>query len=400
MLDKVWALIGGLSFVGQWTQLLYLMDLVAAPTIVGVAMGLTVLVAQRDSSEHLPLLGGASLLGFISALPIFVIFSIFPVEIAVFLGFKQAQSEMVMLAVGSGFLSISVGLINGFWLGKRMLGHVLLLFLATSTPPLLYLVFARLSHASPSQSSLLLVVFCTNMLVCLGFALWYFGQIRQLPLTRGAFLSSTRELLPFIVPGLATGLLTPVSGVIIRVAIVDQMNWVAAGTVTALWRTSDIILSIANGILLYYYLPSLAIDAANSNLSSGFRVALHRVVMPAIILLFSLFVFQNSILRILYTEEFHVPYYVAALIWGGDALRMFSGLLLTALYAMHANRGIAVGEWLSQPLLALFLVLGAAGSLLSIGIAHVMTYLIFTCFNLWLLNKILTSGLQLRANSD
>ena len=67
----------------------------------------------------------------------------------------------------------------------------------------------------------------------------------------------------------------------------------------------------------------------------------------------------------------------------GFALRIASATLLYALFALHASKAIAWGEWLSQPLLAGLLLLGAAHSLPLTGAAHVMTYLTYAAFNLW-----------------
>ncbi len=55
MLDKGWMQLGGLTLVGQWAQLQGLAELVSAPAMAGIGVGLTVLTAQRDRSQHLPL---------------------------------------------------------------------------------------------------------------------------------------------------------------------------------------------------------------------------------------------------------------------------------------------------------------------------------------------------------
>ena len=53
-----------------------------------------------------------------------------------------------------------------------------------------------------------------------------------------------------------------------------------------------------------------------------------------------------------------------------------------ALYILHRTRIISVVELFSQPLLALLLILGAAHSLIWVGVAHLFTYIVYAtlCF--------------------
>ena len=53
-----------------------------------------------------------------------------------------------------------------------------------------------------------------------------------------------------------------------------------------------------------------------------------------------------------------------------------------ALYILHRTRTISVVELFSQPLLALLLTLGAAQSLIWVGMAHLFTYTVYAslCF--------------------
>lgn len=391
LLDKLWALSGGMALVGQWAQLQSIMDLIAAPAFVGVGMGLTVLVAQRHADQHRPLLAGAMLLGMASALPFAAAALIFPVELTRLLGFSTNESRLIPLAAGAGYLGIALGILNGYWLGQRRTGRVLLVSLVSALPTLIYLIFRVLRQGIPDPATLLIIVLLTQIVIAgvLIYRAWQWriadpAQLKQM-------VAALKPLAPFILSGLATGLLTPLSGIVIRSAMADQMDWAAAGTATALWRASDWVLSIANSILYYHFLPRLSLEAANGTLPTGLKRATVKVIVPGIIALVLLYLFQEPILKLLYTSELKVSHDVSALFWGGDALRMFAGLLLFGLYALHANRAIALGEWLSQPLLALLLTLGAAASLLGVGLAHAVTYTVFVLLNLWLLRTLWTS---------
>lgn len=391
LLDKLWALSGGMALVGQWAQMQSIMDLIAAPTFVGVGMGLTVLVAQRPPDEHSPLLAAAMLLGLITALPLVIVSLILPNQLTLLLGFSENQSHLVSLAAMCGFVSIALGILNGYWLGQQRTGRVLLVSVITALPPVPYLLASVLKPFSPDPCAFLLIVLLTQLLVStLMIQRVWPWHLKQTTISNQIH-KALKPLAPFILSGLATGLLTPLSGIVIRSAMADQMDWVAAGAATAVWRASDWILSVTNSILYYHFLPRLSLHAANGSLPTGMKNAAYKVIVPGVIALVLLYLFQGPILHSLYTSELQVTHVVSALFWGGDALRMFAGLLLFGLYALHANRAIALGEWLSQPLLALLLTLGAAFSLVGIGLAHVVTYTLFVLLNLWLLHTIWTS---------
>ncbi len=391
LLDKLWALSGGMALVGQWAQLQSIMDLIAAPAFVGVGMGLTVLVAQRHADQHRPLLVGAMLLGMASALPFAAATLVFPVELTQLLGFSSNEARLIPLAAGAGYLGIALGILNGYWLGQRRTGRVLLVSLASAMPTIVYLLVQVLRQGIPNPATLLTIVLLTQIVIA-GVLVYQSWQWRITePAQLAPMVAGIKPLAPFILSGLATGLLTPLSAIVIRSAMADQMDWAAAGMATALWRASDWILSIANSILYYHFLPRLSLDAANGNLPKGLQRATIRVILPGFIALVLLYLFQDPILKHLYTAELEVSHGISALFWGGDALRMFAGLLLFGLYAMHANRAIALGEWLSQPLLALFVTLGAATSLIGVGLAHMATYIVFVALNLRLLRTLWVS---------
>lgn len=391
LLDKLWALSGGMALVGQWAQLQSIMDLIAAPAFVGVGMGLTVLVAQRHADQHRPLLVGAMLLGMASALPFAAATLVFPVELTQLLGFSSNEARLIPLAAGAGYLGIALGILNGYWLGQRRTGRVLIVSLTSAVPTIVYLLVQVLRQRIPDPAILLIIVLLTQIVIA-GVLVYQAWQWRiYAHANRTQMLAALKPLAPFILSGLATGLLTPLSGIVIRSAMADQMDWAAAGMATALWRASDWILSIANSILYYHFLPRLSLDAANGTLPTGMKNAAIKVIVPGVIALVLLYLFQEPILKLLYTAELQVNHGVSALFWGGDALRMFAGLLLFGLYALHANRAIALGEWLSQPLLALLLTLGAAVSLVGVGLAHTFTYCVFVLLNLWLLRTLWAS---------
>ncbi|MFM6978790.1 MAG: hypothetical protein ACKOW7_02135, partial [Methylophilaceae bacterium] len=68
---------------------------------------------------------------------------------------------------------------------------------------------------------------------------------------------------------------------------------------------------------------------------------------------------------------------IAALFWGGDIVRVLACIYLIGLYSMHATKAITIWDIFSQPLFAVLLILGASSSMLNVGYAYLMTYVVY-----------------------
>ena len=387
LLDKLWVWGGGLSLVGQWAQLQAAADLVGTPAFAGIVIGLTVLTAQKQAAQHTALL----LAGFAAALlcttPMLLALLCAPARVGQWLQLSPALQGSLPLAGLVGWLGIVYGLLSGYWLGRKQHGRVLLLSIASGAPALLALGASGALAISERLDLFLRVGVAVGMLGSLALAgvglRWYL----RTPQASVQLRDSLRLLLRYVPAGLSIGLLTPLSGLVIRSTLASQVGWDATGSATALWRASDWVLSGAAGVLYFHYLPWLSQQVQHGSVWPALRHIARRVTLPGAVALLALFALQHQILPALYSEQLALPWHTTALFWAGDALRIASATLLYALYALHASKAIAWGEWLSQPLLAALLLLGAAQSLPWTGAAHVVTYFVSAGFNFWAVRK-------------
>jgi hypothetical protein len=389
LFDKGWMLLGGLPLVGQWAQLQNLADLVSAPAFAGVGLGLTVLTAQRPPHEHRALFFSAALLGWVSTAPLLAAVLIWPTQIAQWLGLDPSLHTWLAWIALSGWAGILFGQLSSYWLGQQRHARVLTLSVATGLPALLALLIAShfALHSDPQhapEQGLQVVVWVSLLVGCtglLGLLVALVQWMKRTPNARAQLHTAFKTVAVYLPAGFSIGLLTPLSAMAIRSSLAHQIDWQAAGTATALWRASDWILSSASAFLYYHYLPKLSLWAQAGQLRAQLPQVMRRMVLPCGTLLLVLWMLQTSVLPLLYDERLQASPEVTGALWGGDLLRIVAAVLLYALFALHASKTIAWGEWLSQPLLALLLALGAAQSLMFTGLAHMGTYALYAVVN-------------------
>jgi len=377
LLDKCWVLSGDITSVAHWAQWQTSADLIAVPVGTGVAMGLTVFTAQRDARMHIPFLMTSYLLGLLYTLPLMLLALVFAPSIVHWLGLQSQPLQWFCLAVINGWLATAIGQITSFYLGRRQHGRVLLALLLTGLP-----VVAAVALGSAMQwrhlpylalMTMLVVNLLAHVYLWIKFLHWY----RHTRDARNFFWIALAKLTPYIAAGFSVGMLTPLSILVVRSAIAHDLSWYAAGVSTALWRASDWVLSTSQGVMYYHFLPLLSQEIKRGNGVTAMRSVVSKVFLPSLMILLILFFLRDTVLPLLYDERLQVDWHIAALFWGGDALRVLACIFLIGLYSMHATKAITVWDIFSQPLFAVMLLLGASQTMFMVGYAHIATYFIY-----------------------
>jgi O-antigen/teichoic acid export membrane protein len=380
LLDKLWVLYGGLETVGQWAQLQTISDLVAAPAFLGVGVGLTVLIAQRRASERTALLMASYVLGMAFTLPAIIAILVFSAEIAQWMQLENQFQKKLILSASLGWLFIITSQLNSYWLGREQRGRVLLFTIAVSTPGLLILGYGSIFNLNNLMEIFLvcniIISLACNIALIRYLWIWHRSSTESIK----QFKLACKRLIRYLPAGFSIGLLTPLSGLAIRSTIAQNMDWEAVGTATAIWRASDWVLSIAQSVLYFYFLPKISKEVSSQNLMYSMRNMAVKILIPSFIALLLLLIFQNPILHVLYGDQLEAPREITALFWLGDFLRIVAAVFLMGLYTLHASKAIAIGELLSQPLFALLLFISIHLSLVDIGKYHLLTYLIYSIF--------------------
>jgi O-antigen/teichoic acid export membrane protein len=361
--DKVLALRGGGELVALWAQLFSVIEMVSGVALSGVAAGLSVLVAQTAPPERQALLLWRALrLGLVVGLPVALLVTA--------AGAFFSTSWTLAIAALSGWMAIVHGMVNSYWLGQQrrdlMLwlaaaAAVLGLAAAIAAPRTLTLEMLALSCALPS------------------LAVLFVARPGGTPPRE-----QDRALQRYVLPGLAIGILSPLSMLAARGFVADAMSWHDAGVLQALWRISDWVGHLAAGVLSVLYLPRLAATYPGTEFRRTLAAALRAVLLPSVVLFLLLFALHRPLLALLYDASFEVSPVAVALIFAGSLVRIAAWVPLFALYAMRRTRAITFGEVLSLPLFAI--LVGAAGSRLTLELAAVfwlVAYLAYGAFNAW-----------------
>ena len=366
---------GGGELVALWAQLSSIVDMVAGVALNGVGAGLSVLVAQTLLRERQQLfLRRALFLGLaVSA----------PVALAALTGgmlVERLSPLTIALAAAAGWIAVIPGLVNAFWLGQQRRELMLGLALASASAGLVAAAFAP-------RAVVLELMIAAQMTPAI--VLFFVAREAHAPQR-----TDDRALERYIVPGVAIGVLSPLSLLLARSLVADALSWHESGVLQALWRISDWICGFAGGLLGVLYLPRMAAAYAEGRLAPVVRESMKTVLAPSALLFLVLFTFHRPLLEALYDPSFQASPLAVALIFAGSWLRIAAWIALFGLYAAVRTRAIAIGEFLSLPLfVGLVFALGERLTLEAAGLLWVVTFGVYAGFNFWALRTPITKRL-------
>jgi O-antigen/teichoic acid export membrane protein len=366
---------GGAELVAYWAQLGSIIEMVAGVALAGAGTGISVLVAQSGRPERQRELLQQSLrLGFAASVPamlgVIAVSLAFPGTLA---GGGPPQ-YLVVLAAAVGCIAVVPGMLNGYWLGQQRRELMLLLAAATAAAMLTAALVAP-------QSQILLALSLAQGLPAL-------GALFVLKTTEARATSDTGPLRRYLLPGVAIGLLTPLSTVAVRDIVSAQMSWHDVGLIQALWRVSDWVASVAAGVMAVHFLPRLSAAHGTPGFAAELKRAAAVTVLPSAFALAALGLCQRPLLAALYDASFAISDATVALFFVGTLVRIASWLPLYALYAMRRTRSLAIGEFLSMPLFATLLAAYPKPlSLEAAGALWLAAYAGYAMFNLWAVRR-------------
>jgi O-antigen/teichoic acid export membrane protein len=229
----------------------------------------------------------------------------------------------------------------------------------------------------------LLMVQCA-LLAIIGFACWlYLRKLLRVKLSQKDSLDYRENLMKFVPVGLAIGIMSPVSMLLIRGMLAQTLSWDEAGIMQALWRATEWITASAAGVLSLIFLPRFSNAYGSSRFKSELSRAGVMVLIPTAFLLAIIYLNQHAILTTLYDSRFAVSDTTAAWFMLGCWIRIASWVFLFGLFAAHRTKLIIVGELFSLPLYALLLWLFADGMTLErAAILCLVSYVVYLIFNI------------------
>ena len=380
-LDKVLAWAGSPAIVGLWAQLQSVADLVSAVALAGVFQGLTVLVVQaRDVHEERGLLRAALKLGLATSLTIALIVACAAFALSAGLSQINLASDLLLLAALAGCMAIIPATLNAYWLGKHQQQRMLLLTLLSGTT---FLLIAAGAWFDLSLRGLMLMQ-CV-ILICSAVLIW--SYLRKLVRPNGDQTDDAgylRKLVGFVPVGLAIGIMSPVSMLMMRGILSDTLSWDDVGRFQALWRSTEWVTATASSVLSLIFLPRLSDSYGSARFKTEMLRAGGLVLVSAAGLLLLIYSGQRSILTTLYDLRFTVSDETAALFLLGSWIRIASWLFMFGLFAARQTRFIIAGEIFSLPLFAFLLWQFADGITLErTALLYFISYLAYLGFNVF-----------------
>ena len=365
--------------VGLWAQLQSVVELVSAVTMAGVLQGLTVLITQVSASrDERSLLRGALKLGLGTSLAVALIVALAAPELAVWLTQRRIDTDLFLLAALAGCITVVPATLNAYWLGKHQQQRMLGLALLTSV---ILLLVAASAWFGLSLGGLMWVQ--TLMLAIIGIVIWrYLDKLSRARDGQEDGAEYFRKLVKFVPVGLAIGIMSPVSMLLVRGMLSGALSWSDVGFLQALWRSTEWVTATAAGVLSLIFLPRFSATYGSARFKREMTRAGVMVLIPAACLLLLIFFNQRAMLATLYDARFVVSDETAALIMLGSWIRIASWLFLFGLFSAHRTGLIIAGEILSLPLYALLLWLFADGMTLErTALLYFVSYLVYLGFN-------------------
>lgn len=394
-LDKLLAITNTPAMIGLWAQLQSVFDLIAGVAITGVLQGLTVMTAQiRDPRDEVGLLRSALKLALAISvgLSLFVALATAVVPEKYILG--GLERDLILIAIAAGCAFVIPATANAYWLGKHLQRRMLSLALLLG---MVWLLVGVAAWFGLSLRGLLLIQ--SIALLTLGIILWhYFFRKSQLTERFEERREYVQKLLRFIPAGLAIGIMSPVSMLLIRGLLSKMLSWNDVGFLQALWRSTDWITATSAGILSLVFFPRFSNAYGSATFKSELVRAGMIVLVPAGMLMFLLYLYQREALALLYDSRFVVSDLAAALFMLGSWVRIASWVFLFGLFAAHRTWMIVIGEVLSLPLFALLLwYFGTGMTLERAASLFLVSYLVYLIFNAVALMKVSDPELSLPA---
>lgn len=263
--------------------------------------------------------------------------------------------------------------INGQQLYRRYVGLGMISVLISSSVMLTMIVQANIKGAllaAVVQSALIgLVMLLANLRQpWLRWRYWW-----------GATNSTARKNIGgYMLMAVTSALTMPISLILVRNILIDQMGWEAAGQWQAVWKISEVYLGVITMALGTYYLPRLSslvgVDAIVGEIHKTARI-----IMPIVATLaLGVYLLRDVAIWLLFTEEFRSARDLFAIQLCGDVIKIASWLYAYPMLSRGATKWFMGTEIIfSLSLVALSYVFIGQFGIKGAVLAYLVNYCIY-----------------------
>lgn len=185
----------------------------------------------------------------------------------------------------------------------------------------------------------------------------------------------------YVLMAMTSAFTVPISLILVRNILIAQVGWAQTGEWQAVWKISEVYLSVITLSLSTYYLPRLSSITSFCEIKQEInKTAL--IIMPIVIVMaFGVYLSRDIAISLLFTEEFSGASKLFAIQLIGDVIKILAWLYAFPMLSRGATKWFITTEmifFILFPLLSYFMVnkFGLQGATIS----YAVTYLIYFLF--------------------
>ncbi|WP_276327542.1 O-antigen translocase [Vibrio lentus] len=142
----------------------------------------------------------------------------------------------------------------------------------------------------------------------------------------------------YLLMAITTALTIPVSLILVRSILIDQVGWDATGQWQAVWKISEVYLTVITMALGTYYLPRLAslsgVEAIVNEINKTIRIVVPIVTIMAL----GIYILRDVVITLLFTEDFRNARELFAFQLTGDIIKISSWLYAYPMISRGATK--------------------------------------------------------------
>jgi O-antigen/teichoic acid export membrane protein len=142
----------------------------------------------------------------------------------------------------------------------------------------------------------------------------------------------------YMLMAITSALTLPVSLILVRNILIEQLGWEATGQWQAVWKISEVYLSVITMALGTYYLPRLSsligVDAIISEINKTAKIIIPIVAIMAT----CVYLLRDVVITLLFTEEFRSARDLFAIQLSGDVIKIATWLYAYPMISRGATK--------------------------------------------------------------
>lgn len=190
--------------------------------------------------------------------------------------------------------------------------------------------------------------------------------------------SARKAIGGYMLMAITSALTVPISLILVRNILIDQVGWDGAGQWQAVWKISEVYLAVITMALGTYYLPKLSslvgVDAIVSEIHKTAKVIIPIVALLAL----GIYLLRDVTIWLLFTEEFNSARDMFAIQLCGDVVKIASWLYAYPMLSRGATKWfIGVEIVFSITFIGMTYLLVRQVGLQGANIAYLVNYSLF-----------------------